>query len=180
MCACGGGCRLCRPAVIKAPTPKREWSPGDVAVNEKFGHRGIFVANCTRHDEASSPSHWHNESGLYDEPSDNRRPLVVIDPEDRGQVERLGRAYVETWLGPREEASVETIDQMQAALRSLVTPPKPDEPQGLGAVVVADNEVEYVHLGSGLWTYGTTDGPAQGFAYDQISAVRILCEGVQP
>ena len=49
----------------------REWKPGDVAVNASHGYRGIFVKHCTKHN-ASSPSHWHNESGEYDSAEDFR------------------------------------------------------------------------------------------------------------
>lgn len=144
----------------------REWKPGDVALDDierRFMHldNGQWVG-------ITGTRYWGGEL----------RPLAVIDPEDREQVERLGRAYVETWLGPREEASVETIDQMQAALRNLVTPPKPDEPQGLGAVVEdADGSLMVrTQDDKNPWTcYG---GPR--WSWDDVDAVRILSEGVQP
>lgn len=46
------------------------------------------------------------------------RPLVVIDPEDREQVERLVDAYL--------DGSGGLVDSMQFGLRSLLAPPKPD------------------------------------------------------
>ena len=109
------------------------------------------------------------------------RPLVVIDPEDREQVERLAREYVITWLGPREEVSPETVEQMQAALRSLIAPPKPPEPTGMGAVVEDDEGVRYVGLGDhyGGGQLRWKGGRGMTFtSYDRIHAVRILSEGV--
>jgi hypothetical protein len=69
----------------------------------------------------------------------NARPLVVIDPEDREQVERLTKALVEAAY---RHSNVVVSDQAstatrQAALREFADPkpPKPAEPTGLGAVV---------------------------------------------
>lgn len=118
-----------------------------------------------------------------EEPCADCRPVVVIDPEDREQVERAMVAYYSQidstryWSGDLPE---KFTDAMQAALREFAnpTPPKPDEPTGLGAVVEDESLVEYIHLGSGLWAYGTTDGPSKGFAYADFNAVRVLSEGV--
>lgn len=65
---------------------------------------------------------WESEYTFH---GGSPRPLVVIDPEDREQVERLGTLLE----GP--EADLATI------LREFVSPapPKPEEPTGLGAVV---------------------------------------------
>jgi hypothetical protein len=116
--------------------------------------------------------------GWYADNIEVIRPLVVIDPEDREQVERLAEAVNAAIASPERMTSLEV---MQAALREFAdpTPPKPDEPTGLGAVVVDESEVEWVHLGSGLWCYGTTDGPSHGFEWAHVHAVRVLSEGVQ-
>ena len=63
------------------------------------------------------------------------RPVAVIDPENREQVERLWDVIA---LQSRANPIVGgTIEDMQAALREFAkpAPPKPDEPTGLGAVV---------------------------------------------
>lgn len=150
----------------------REWQPGDVAMVN--GEVCMFLGSAG----------WeHGDSARFRYRSDETdvRPLVVIDPEDAEQVERLRDALPEDWC-LTEDAGIraETFVAVQAALREFAnpTPPKPDEPQGLGAVVVDRSQVEHVHLGSGLWAYGTTDGPSAGHSYADINAVRVLSEGV--
>ncbi len=105
--------------------------------------------------------------------------VVVISPEDREQVERLASAYT---TGIRDRSDVAT--DMQAALRSLVTPPKPDEPQGLGAVVEDAAGDRWVHVCDcrGLNGMPNKDwqrrGEVRQSVYSDISAVRILSDGV--
>ena len=65
--------------------------------------------------------------------------FVVIDPEDREQVKRLALAYSGVFGAKR--AVPEETRAMQAALRSLVAEPEPEEPTGLGAVVLAAGEM---------------------------------------
>lgn len=156
---------------------KRDWKPGDVAVVEgsvmlRTGRGWLFAA-------LNGGSWSHAEGASADRVTSLARPLVVIDPEDREQVERLSD------LRKRIDHSGENLmhwEDMQAALREFAdpTPPKPDEPQGLGAVVVDESEVEYIHLGAGLWVYGTTDGPSCGYEWPHVHAVRVLSEGVTP
>jgi hypothetical protein len=59
------------------------------------------------------------------------RPLVVIDAEDREQVERLTAAIAE------HRAPGPNVHNIKAALRSLIHPPKPEEPTGAGAIITA-------------------------------------------
>lgn len=103
-----------------------QWKPGDVAmvgreVAIRVAYNGsdfAFVDGLGRH--------WRNED-------ETARPLLVIDPEDREQVERLadllgiGDAYV------------------SHALRSLAQPEDP-EPTGLGAVVRDGRGNEWVRV----------------------------------
>jgi hypothetical protein len=73
------------------------------------------------------------------------RPVVVIDPEDREQVERLCSGLLDIhWYG--------NADAMQVALRKFAnpTPPKPDEPTGLGAVVEDADGIRWVLAGQRL------------------------------
>ena len=58
------------------------------------------------------------------------RPLVVIDPEDRGQVERLLTTLADRQLLSDEPIDFLLVNGAQAALREFAnpTPPKPDEP----------------------------------------------------
>lgn len=141
----------------------REWKPGDVAVI-KFSagdEIGMWLGD-----------RWAVTGGRSQLPNYTiSRPLVVIDPEDRQQVERLAHLITEHDKGATEEA---WASDLANALREFANPkpPKPEEPTGLGAVVEDESHVEFIHLGSGLWAYGTTDGPSKGFDYADIAAVR--------
>lgn len=88
-----------------------EWKPGDVGANVNFGYRGIFVESCPIPEHGrKGGACWHNESGFSDPPDSPRRRLVVIDPEDREQVERLagGRGRVDVdWLQGRLRESAD-------------------------------------------------------------------------
>lgn len=107
------------------------------------------------------------------------RPLVVIDPEDREQADRLCR----TWFGGSEPALEASVDDMQAALRSLIAPPKPDEPGGKYAVVVDADGNEWVKCanngGPRPWLRNGYLTRAKWTAYADIRAVRVLSEGVE-
>ena len=154
-----------------------EFTPGDVVVHPKYG-RGIvqtkgFVEFADVGDYAD----------LRDVAADLRR-LVVIDPEDRAQVERLVRAFPDEWgFEQDEEAFRECTEDVQAALREFANPkpPKPAEPTGLGAVVEDAEGSKWVR--SERWPEqpwdpcGVRDG---GFPWEHIDAVRVLSEGVQP
>jgi hypothetical protein len=111
-----------------------QWKPGDVAmVVNTAGENKVacFTGRWGKEDE----EHWSFADGstLLPHEVEIARPLVVIDPEDREQIDRLVRAF---WDANTDDGDAD-LDYMQAALRSLVTDPKPDEPQGLGAVVKA-------------------------------------------
>lgn len=100
----------------------REWAPGDVALYQ--GHVA-FV--------------WDDEAGLAKRPTfiytdedgdpcsvwadgiTSARRLLVLDPEDRAQVERLLTQFYDGLFGAVVQP--EETDAMQAALRSLLAPP---------------------------------------------------------
>lgn len=99
---------------------------------------------------------------------------VVIHPDDREQVERLRTALVH-YYG--------STSILQAALRGFAnpTPPKPDEPTGLGAVVEDAKGDQWVCLGN-TFANGATRWQSQRrsifSSYRDINAVRVLSEGV--
>lgn len=119
---------------------KREWKPGDIAIRTWEGRhpqRAYVAVECGINSHDAGP-HWHIEEHEWDPIGVEAqianvafRPLVVIDPEDREQVERLNDL-----LWATVDNTTATAD-MQAALREFANPqpPKPAEPQGLGAVV---------------------------------------------
>ena len=116
----------------------------------------------------------------------NGRPLVVIDPEDREAVERLNRLQDEVYEATRKsraEYDAEyDVDVMQAALWGFAKPePKFDEPVGLGAVVEDESGQRWIRATKyttvRLWR-GCDDHTQGRRRWDEISAVRILSEGV--
>jgi hypothetical protein len=112
------------------------------------------------------------------------RLLVVIDPEDREQVERLIVAYYAQIDGYRYSTGdlpEKFSDNMRAALREFANPtPKPDEPMGLGAVVEDANGRRWVLTecdstpGTLWWVRPGVSTPHWSF----IDAVKVLSPGV--
>lgn len=115
------------------------------------------------------------------------RRVVVIVPEDAEQVERLA---VLLWphYDKVESARHRKAEITAAALREFATPapPKPEEPQGLGAVVEDADGRRFVRWCGVSHISEADDWKAQGslssavVAWSQISAVRVLSAGVTP
>jgi hypothetical protein len=103
--------------------------------------------------------------------------LVVIDPEDREQVERLTDLLMDTCA----YSAPHGVGEVQQALRSLIAPPRPEEPMGLGAVVEDARGHLYIRLmpepdsrtPERVWA----DQSSTEMRYDDIKAVRVLSEG---
>lgn len=149
----------------------REWEPGDVAMTAKH-----TVALCHNGgqmiDQGGAP--WSNEKF-----PDNLRPLVVIDPEDREQVEAFTHLFLAHYWG--DEHPTHT-DAGQAALREFAnpTPPRPDEPTGLGAVVEDAEGAKWVRGSSmpGLKLWVNDEAlDSEWRSYRDITAVRVLSAG---
>lgn len=150
---------------------QREWKPGDVAWARYTDSSGGEIALRTQ-------TGWMGTRGGMPEgtmEAYDLRPLVVIDPEDREQVERLYASWLDNLAAPEREAQV---NAMQAALRSLFDPPKPDEPKGLGAVVEDETGIRWVRAAQAGDPWRPTSGPANWREYGLIKAVRVLSEGV--
>jgi hypothetical protein len=107
----------------------------------------------------------------------NYRPLVVIDPESESDHERLRELLIDCGWVPDGDA-----DSLDDILREFAnpTPPRPDEPTGLGAVV-EDERGE-------LWVRDKTTTTvshwkrARGgsrYRYADIAAVKVLSFGVE-
>lgn len=163
---------------------KREWKPGDVAlrVSVTGKHVAVRVSRCTASTSSTADRpHWHFASespGVVAQCGTDDmaeyRPLVVIDPEDDEQVERLDRA-VDKALGESPKYT-STTECMQIALRSLL-PAKPDEPTGLGAVVEDAEGRVYVRVRDVENQWAGRDGHWR--TWPHIAAVKILSGGVQ-
>lgn len=158
----------------------REWKPGDVAIRTYYGRSKLTVATTCIGEYHEEGLHWHHIDGGWDRISDDDgptyRPLVVIDPEDREQVERLWRIW--TNLAPDHRLAQ---DCMQAALREFAhpKPPRPEEPTGLGAVVVDRDGSELVRVARD----GDKPWRASGgyrFSWDEIDFLSEVAPGAEP
>lgn len=113
------------------------------------------------------------------------RPLVVLDPEDTEQVQRLVRAF---WDAQRvDDGDGSDSAYMAEALRSLNHPPKPAEPKGLGAVVEDAKGARWLRVDwVNPWSLAKPQERRDGrvlhgshVTWDRIDAVKVLSEGVQ-
>jgi hypothetical protein len=103
------------------------WKPGDVM--DIDGFIGVYGGDDRFHRPGWPPCDVTSISGR------RARPLVVIDPENREQIERLADVFCHS-------PSSGWVDQMQAALRSLLEP-EPEEPAVWLAVVRDGNGDEW-------------------------------------
>lgn len=156
----------------------REFKPGDVAMAVRANDDGEFLVVRTRGDGDywSAPRGW--PASVSADAIREYRPLVVIDPEYREQVERLRSLLF------GNSAHAHGITEMQAALREFADPkpPKPDEPTGLGGVVEDAEGLKWVRFADSEpneknWATGDA---AFNRAYADIDAVRVLSDGVRP
>jgi hypothetical protein len=160
----------------------REWKPGDIAVVTEQpatigAQREAFVA--VKDDKgwfAVDPGvGWFGNSDIVD-----ARPLVLIDPEDREQVERLANAI---WAY-RGNIVSDLCSATEHGLREFAnpTPPKPEEPLGLGAVVVDAEGRCWVrdtdNPGELNWLSSPRGISPKRSRYATIAAVKVLSEGV--
>lgn len=101
-----------------------------------------------------------------DPDSDLYTPVVVLDPDDREQMEALTTTYVDSasgdgWfdgLEPHIQTSI--VDRMTAAVRSLLPVPpkvKPEEPNEWGSLV-RDGGVLWLRIARGGTSWRTEDG----------------------
>ena len=160
----------------------REFKPGDVAVRVRKGVRQRTTAVLCDDEYHPRRLHWHHKDGGWDHLDSGGEvqyhPLVVIDPEDRAQVERLADIFCHV-------PSSGWVDDMQASLREFAnpTPPKPDEPQGLGAVVEDADGQRWLRVGThgdcNDWRRVRGDlADSAAFDWSDFEPIRVLSEGV--
>lgn len=109
----------------------------------------------------------------------NGRPLVVIDPEDREQVERLESELARRcgWLVGDAGINVSRRAAMQAALREFANPtPRIEEPTGEWAVVLDVNGNIWTRFNRVHWSSEASPNNRQ--TWGELDVVRILSEGV--
>jgi hypothetical protein len=153
----------------------RELKPGDLLTDE-IGSP-FFVVEVTANSRAAWREGVHavdaDGNGWRVDSIEGARRLVVIDPEDREQVERL----CDLFLRGNDGTAIGDANDLQAALREFANP-TPVEPTGLGAVV--EDAVGRVWVrhdntpGSFPWVRA-----GRGVAgWSEINAVRVLSVGV--
>ena len=164
----------------------REWKPGDVVAATVDGRENVrLVAGWSRYEPqlrwCEVSPRWGNgddeECWFMPERVTDARPLVVIDPENEADVERLADEIFAAMSGVEP-----TFYATQAALRSLIEPPKPDGPTGLGAVVEDANGNRWVSVtnrgADDRWQPNNLRSDKARKGYADIAAVRVLSEGV--
>ena len=166
---------------------KRDWKPGDVVTLsggslEYEGHAALVF--CT-------------EQGWVDAEGDGRaltaeamtraaRPLVVIDPEKREEVERLADLIAKSGAHRGRLAKSAETGALADALREFAnpTPPKPPEPTGLGAVVEDAEGLRWLRVFVDVddlptWAeVGNVSNFPAWRRYADLNVVRVLSEGV--
>jgi hypothetical protein len=172
MCACGGSCHRCRPEPKPSPLTRHEWEPNDVVI----GSINRWTGRLFR---ADSNDAWidGDRTEWSDDHVHNVRPLVVIDPEDREQVERIRGCFTDAGL---------PYETCRAELLALSDSWKPPEPTGLGAVVEAADGQRWLRTAASVegcvWRLafrGTgTNHVYAARSWDGIAAVKVLSEGV--
>ncbi len=155
----------------------REWEPGDVAMVRLHAETEIRVFR--------ERDGWRGVKGSVYDPHLSARPLVVIDPEDRDAVKLLDGLLEHQFNDQSVPRYMGTVDLLQHALRSLLTPPRPPEPTGLGAVVEDEDGHVWVRTLATSYPWHANLYPADRNAttirkYTDVTAVRVLSDGVQP
>lgn len=162
----------------------REWAPGDVALVQN----GYGVWNVAICQVALGYNQWVYGVSRSTAPMDSpARPLALIDPEDRAQVEQLasrlrlnggGHPYATM----SAQAAVDDADALQAALRMNIAQPTPPEPTGIGAVV-EDAEGQWwtrVRNDDEACAWQRVDGPMVQTTWGLVGAVLVIAQGTQP
>ncbi len=157
------------------------WKPGDVGITgNKYGHETPthFIVG-KRGGDSELRFVYTDGDNAWHPPREDARRLAVIDPEDREQVERL----LESLRGMSFAAhACGSHTCLSAALRELAnpTPPKPEEPTGLGAVVEDAEGNTWVRIGDVDMVAPWTRRLSFPQEWQHLDAVRVLSEGVTP
>lgn len=167
-----------------------QWKPGDVVAATVNGRPNVrLVAGWSKYDPqlrwCELSPRWANgdDDECWFTPSQvtDHRPLAVIDPEDREQVARLTEMF---WVNGSDDA--DDPKAMADALREFANPkpPKPEEPTGLGAVVLAHagsgNREHVVRGGDSAERRPWVDPVGDWHSWADLREVEIVSEGVTP
>lgn len=153
---------------------EREWKPGDVGLIPFRGSKAIGLYTIDGWVIPSCPQHAIN--GYRDV-----RLLVVIDPEDDEEVERLSEVMCD--LAGTDPSDRPATWSVQKALREFANPtPRIEEPTGWGAVVEAAAYTDQIRVF--VRTSATSspwhDDSGNGHNWGELAEVRVLSHGVSP
>jgi hypothetical protein len=143
----------------------RELKPGDLAMVRLDPQTEIRVF--------WNGQHWRGVKGVFYDLHVSARPLVVIDPEDREEVERLC-AY---FLMGNEGTAIGNVTDLQAALREFADP-SIEEPRGLGAVVEDAVGRKWVRHDNTPGSFPWVRAGHGIEAWSNINVARVLSMGV--
>lgn len=125
------------------------WKPGDVAI--VLNQWDVWnVAICTLRAEHRGLWWRYGVSDSWDRIEDREaRPLVVIDPDDHKQVERLADLFTERHHSSQQSdtASEHGVRSMQAALREFATP----RAEVYSHVVIKRHSLDKVAICGKIW-----------------------------
>lgn len=167
-----------------------DWKPGDVVTATVKGRESVrLVAGWSKYEPRLR---WCEMSPRWGDGDDDEcwfvpsqvtdhRPLVAIDPEDREAVERLLVTYGRQFTDWTPETDT-NVTRLQAALREYANPkpPRPDEPQGLGAVVEDEDGRKWVRADTDdIQWHRSASGDNDWREWRNIAAVRVLSPGVE-
>lgn len=169
-----------------------EYEPGTVAVATVRGVPNVRVMRQEgeSHHRWTLPGPIGEESYLklieYDHDVTDIRPLIVLDlPADRANL--IG-ALMDCAVNPNLQVGVgtdldELADMLVTQIEAQTKPPKPVEPNGLGAVVedaTGRTWVRYLRPGtSAPWVWAEAPKNVERLSvWSAIDAVKVLSEGV--
>jgi hypothetical protein len=156
----------------------REWKPGSLAMVTALNRRTPYLAwfNGKTWVELAIPTNHLMRP-------ETCTAVVVIDPENREQVNRLADSFcLARWSHAADSVECDplTRSSMQFALREYLdpTPPKPDEPMGLGAAVEDEDGEWWVRVSgkTGFWWRNHQGGSRRWVDFG--ASVKVLSEGV--
>lgn len=166
----------------------RDWKPGDVAAlvlkQRADGRTDTDREAVGIRDNVGS---WASGAAIgrtaYDKDVVEARPLLLIDPEDPRQIERLCGAMltVDNHDGRPCYSTTCHVARLGEAIRLLIASPKPEEPTGLGAVVEDDGNTWTRVITTFISDYPWIDGTCEWRRWDDFTpTVKVLSEGVTP
>lgn len=163
----------------------REWVPGDVAM---VTARWVRTDDHSERQAVRVSAGWTSRSGSHvaDWETSDVRALIIIDPaalvdcvEDQHLIGQWLRVVASGDMAglPRTMLVQRLADAIDMQMPEDL---KPNEPQGLGAVVEDDRGALFVRAGDG-WLPSTVPGPFRNpIGWSDVVAVRVLSEGVRP